>query len=289
VSSTNDSRPLFAVLADARTQLVTAGIRPEEAAIDVDLYACRILGWDRARLLAEQHQPEPPQLEPRLSEWVDRRSRREPSAYITGVREFWGLEFAVTPAVLIPRPETEFVVEEGIALVGRSNQPRIADVGTGSGCVAVAIANDLPTCRIVATDVSRDALEVARRNAVRHGVAERVAFVETTYLDGVAGSFDLIAANPPYVKDGDKPILGAEVRYEPDVALFGGVEGLRDIAGVLDAAVEKLASGGWLVMEFGYGQEEHAERLVAARAALTLARVRADLQGIPRTAIIRRA
>lgn len=276
-------------LADARARLVAAGIRPDDAAIDVGLYACAILGWDRARLLAEQHQPAPPQLEPRLSEWVGRRARREPSAYITGVREFWGLEFAVTPAVLIPRPETEFIVEEALAIVGPSTDARVADIGTGSGCVAVAIAHDRPACRVVATDISRDALEVARRNAARHDVAARIAFVETAYLDGVAAPFDLIAANPPYVKDGDKPILGASVRYEPDVALFGGAEGLRDIAGVLDAAIEKLDRGGWLVMEFGYGQEEHVEALIAARAALELVRVRADLQGIPRTAIIQRA
>jgi release factor glutamine methyltransferase len=276
-------------LTEARARLVAAGIRPDEAAIDVDLYAGTILGWDRARLLAEQHQSVPSQLEPRLSEWVDRRARREPSAYITGVREFWGLEFAVTPAVLIPRPETEFIVEEALAIVGRSTDALVADIGTGSGCVAVAIAHDHSACRVVATDISPDALEVARGNAMRHAVVEQITFVETAYLDGVAGPFDLIAANPPYVKDGDKPVLGADVRYEPDVALFGGAEGLRDIAGVLDAAIEKLDRGGWLVMEFGYGQEEHVERLVADRAALALVRVRADLQGIPRTAIIQRA
>jgi release factor glutamine methyltransferase len=276
-------------LADARARLVAAGIRPDEAAIDVDVYACTILGWDRARLLAEQHQPSPSELEPRLSEWVGRRACREPSAYITGVREFWGLEFAVTPAVLIPRPETECIVEETLAILGRSTDARVADIGTGSGCVAVAIARERPACRVVATDISRDALEVARRNAARHGVADRITFVETSYLDGVAGPFDLIAANPPYVKDGDKPILGASVRYEPDVALFGGAEGLRDIAGVLDAATDKLDRGGWLVMEFGYGQEEHVEALIAVRVTLALVRVRADLQGIPRTAIIQRA
>lgn len=273
-------------LAEARARLVAAGIRPDEAAIDVDLYARTILGWDRARLLAAQHEAVPPRLEPRLTEWIARRARREPSAYIVGVREFWGLAFAVTPAVLIPRPETEFIVEEALALARGIDAPRVADVGTGSGCVAVAIAHDCPACRVVATDISPDALEVARTNAARHGVADRIVFVETAYLDKVAGPFDIIAANPPYVKDGDKPVLGADVRHEPEVALFGGMEGLRDIAGVLDAAVDKLTRGSWLVMEFGYGQEEYVEALVAARAALALVRVRHDLQGIPRTAIM---
>jgi len=154
--------------------------------------------------------------------------------------------------------------------------------------VAISIAHDCPACLVTATDISGAALEIARRNAARHGVADRVACVETSYLDGVAGPFDLITANPPYVLDAAKPILGADVRHEPDVALFGGPEGLRDIAGVLDAAVAKLDRGGWLVMEFGYGQEEDVAGLVAARHELTLARVRTDLQGIPRTAIIRR-
>lgn len=279
---------LHARLTEARARLVAAGIRADEAAIDVDLYARTILGWDRARLLAAQREPAPPQLEPRLSEWIARRARREPSAYITGVREFWGLAFAVTPAVLIPRPETEFLVEEVLALAQGVDRPRVADVGTGSGCVAVTIAHDCPACQVTATDISPAALDVARANAARHGVADRVAFVETAYLEGVAGPFDVIAANPPYVKDGDKPVLGADVRHEPDVALFGGPEGLRDIAGVLDAAAEKLDRGGWLVMEFGYGQEEHVEALVAARPAIALVRVREDLQGIPRTAIIHR-
>src|SRR6185503_15121752 len=127
-----------------------------------------ILGWDRARLLTEQQSPAPSDLEPRFSEWISRRVRREPSAYIVGVREFWGLDFIVTPAVLIPRPETEFLVEEALALVRPLEAPRIADIGTGSGCIAIAVAHELPQCRVVATDVSADALAVALRNAERH-------------------------------------------------------------------------------------------------------------------------
>ena len=275
-------------LAEARRVLADAGIGQAEAAIDVDLYARTILGWDRARLLVEQRAHVPPQLEPRFSEWVERRRRREPTAYIVGVREFWGLDFEVTPAVLIPRPETEFLVEEAVGLLPALGETAVADVGTGSGCVAVSIAHERPHARVTATDISTDALHVARRNATRLGVADRVHFVATSYLNDVVGAFDVITANPPYVKDGDKPALAPAVRHEPEVALFGGVEGLRDITGVLDAAGVKLKPGGWLVMEFGYGQEEQVEALVAARPPLTLRRVRADLQGIPRTAIIQR-
>ena len=169
-----------------------------------------------------------------------------------------------------------------------SKNIRVADIGTGSGCVAVALACECSRCRITATDVSHAALDVARSNAARHGVSDRIEFVATSYLDGIPGVFDLITANPPYVKDRDKPALGVDVRHEPDVALFGGAEGLRDIAGVLQAAATKLTAGGWLVLEFGFGQEDDVRTLVAAHALLRLRSVRSDLQGIPRTAIIQR-
>jgi release factor glutamine methyltransferase len=285
-------------LAEARARLIAAGIPQPEASVDVDLYARTILGWDRATLLSDQQGAVPEGLEPTLSEWIARRERREPSAYIVGVREFWGLDFAVTPAVLIPRPETEFIVEEALSLLRSgdlkvSSSPasgnlRVADIGTGSGCVAIALACEVPGCRVVASDISLEALVVAGANAVRHGVADRIEFVATSYLDGVDGRFEAMTANPPYVKDGDKPALSPAVRHEPEVALFGGAEGLRDITGVLNTAAEKLTPGGWLVMEFGYGQEEHVEALVEARPPLRLDRVRADLLGIPRTAIIQR-
>jgi release factor glutamine methyltransferase len=279
---------LFERLAQARARLAEAGISQAEAAVDIDLYARTILGWDKGRLILEQRNPVPELLEPTLSSWVDRRIKREPSAYIVGYREFWGLEFAVTPAVLIPRPETEQIVDEAISRARPLPAPRIADIGTGSGCIAIAMAVELPRARVVASDISEDALAVARANARRHGVGDRVQFVATSYLVGVDGTFDLITANPPYVKDGDKRALARDVRHEPDVALFGGAEGLRDIAGVLEAASAALLPGGWLMMEFGYGQEPEVEVLVGRQAALRIERVQPDLQGIPRTAIIQR-
>jgi len=283
--------------------LVAAGVSPREAAVDVDLFARTALGWDRARLLTEQQAQTPDALEPAFSAFLSRRARREPSAYIIGRREFWGLDLAVSPAVLIPRPETEFVVEEALALLrggeadsavpagGTANAGggRIADIGTGCGCIAVSLAHELPRCRVTATDVSADALAVARANAARHGVGARIDFVRTSYLDGIDGPFDLIASNPPYVKAGDKPALSAEVRYEPDVALFGGGSGFIHIDAVLDAAVRALRPGGWLIMEFGFGQDDEVEQRIAARPELQLLRIRADLQGIPRTAVIRKA
>lgn len=277
-------------LAAARAQLVSAGIAPADAAVEVPLFACAILGWDRVRLLTERTAEPPASLEPTFSQWIARRIGREPAAYIVGVREFWGIDFAVTPAVLIPRPETEFIVEEALEILSAFavEAPKVADIGTGCGNIAISLAHELSGARITATDVSREALAVAAGNAERYKVDDRIEFIETSYLDDVDETFDLIAANPPYVKATDKPGLAADVRHEPDVALFGGTNGLRNVEGVLDTAITKLPRGGWLVMEFGYGQENDVRRLLAARPSLRLERVRADLQGIPRTAVIER-
>jgi release factor glutamine methyltransferase len=274
-------------LAAARQRLVAAGIGAEEAAVDVDVYARTILGWDRVRLLTEQQAPVPSSLEPRFSEWLARREQKEPSAYILGTREFWGLDFEVSPAVLIPRPESEFIVEEALARLDGTPAPRLADVGTGSGCIGIAIAHAVPRARVVATDISRDALEVAQRNAARNGVADRIRFVKTSYMDGLDDRFDVITSNPPYVKEQDRQFTSrAVVRYEPHVALFGGDDGLDGVRAVLEAARFRLAPGGWLIFEFGLGQDEEVGDLVAAYGEYRLDRIRNDLQGIPRTALV---
>lgn len=272
----------------ARDKLIGVGIPPDEAAIDAELFARTILGWDRARILTESNQVMPAGLEPKFSAWVDRRSTREPSAYITGVREFYGLDFEVNPAVLIPRPETEIIIEAALPLIVRKLDARVADIGTGCGNIAVTLAHEARKASLVATDVSADALTVAKKNAARHGVFNRIEFVNTPYLDGVPGEFDLIAANPPYVRETDKPGLSPTVLHEPHVALFGGVNGMRDIEGVLEAAVGKLRLGGWLIMEFGFGQEDEVRDRVARHDDLRFDRVIADLQGLPRTAVITR-
>jgi release factor glutamine methyltransferase len=284
---------LGATLAAARERLMRAGIPRADAAVDVDVFARTILGWDRAQLLTSLSAHAPASLEPQFTDWIRRRERSEPTAYIVGSREFWGLEFHVTPAVLIPRPETEFIVDESLQLMragagGSGEAIRLADIGTGSGCIAVSLAREAPSCRLVATDVSNDALQVARENAQRHGVADRIDFVQTSYLDDVEGEFDIIAANPPYVRDGDKPALSRDVRHEPDVALFGGATGLRHIDGVLTTAVARLRPAGWIVMEFGFGQEDDVRGLVDKHPELRVDHVRADLQGLARTAIIQK-
>ncbi len=159
-------------LSEARERLVAAGIAPGDAAIDVDLFARTILGWDRARVLTARSEPAPAALEPRLSEWILRRAEREPSAYIVGNREFWGLDFRVNSDVLIPRPESEFIIEESLAILATltTTSPRLADIGTGSGNLAVSLVHEVPGAHIIATDVSATALAVARDNARRHAV-----------------------------------------------------------------------------------------------------------------------
>lgn len=188
----------------------------------------------------------------------------KPIAYLTGIKEFYSLVFEVTPDVLIPRPETELLVERAISFVREAGQvdQRILDLGTGSGCIAVTLAKYLPEARITASDVSAAALEIARRNAVRHGVAERIAFVEgdafKPWQGGSGGDetrFDFIVGNPPYVStEPDAPVEDSVRRYEPAVALFAGSDGLDFIRRLIAEAPAHLRPGGRLLLEIGFDQ-----------------------------------
>lgn len=250
----------------------------------------RVLGWDRATLLVRGREEFPPQRLPDFESLLVRRERREPMAYILGHAEFWGLDFEVTPAVLIPRPETEQIVEEALARhAGGAPPEHVADIGTGSGCLSVALACEFPQTRVTATDVSREALDVAEANARRHGVAHRVRFVQGNLLAGLSGPFDLVVSNPPYVKAVDREALAPEVRdHEPAIALFGGVDGLDMVRAIVEVAAEATRTGGWLLMEFGFGQAEDVEALAAGHRAWQEITVLDDLQGVPRTLVARR-
>jgi release factor glutamine methyltransferase len=288
---------LHSEIAGARRLLEQAGIDPVEAAVDADLLARKVLGWDRARLLASLADAAPPGFNDAYASLIARRQRREPAAYIVGHREFWGRDFEVGPGVLVPRPETEIVVEEALARVApRASAPQgahrhtllVADVGTGSGCLAIALALELPAARLVATDTSSIALETARRNAAVHEVGDRIRFVETDLLADVDDRFDLIVSNPPYVPAVVLDQLPPEVRdYEPGEALRGGDDGLDVIRRLLLQCESRLRPDGLLVFEFGFGQEAGVGAAVAARPAFQLEAVRRDLQGIPRTAAAR--
>lgn len=275
-------------LTEAKRSLVRAGIPEAEAALDAEVLARHVLECDRATLLTRSRDAIPSAFDRLYQPLVARRVAREPVAYILGRREFWGLEFEVTPEVLIPRPETELIVEEAISVASRTLTRRIIDVGTGSGCLAVALAVEFPAARVFATDISPGALEVAARNADRHKVAGRVTFVQSDLLAGVDGPAQLVVSNPPYVPENDRRALQPEVgRYEPATALYAGADGLTVIRRLLALAPRCLAQDGRLVIEFGFGQDAPL-RAAAADAGWRVVRVREDLQGIPRVAVLRR-
>jgi release factor glutamine methyltransferase len=277
-------------VAEARRRLRDAGIPSAEADLDARLLAELTLGWTTERLFTSGNETEPSGFADRYQGLVSRRAAREPLAYIVGRREFWGLGFEITPDVLIPRPETELIVEAALDMFPRADdQLVIVDACTGCGCIAIALADERPAARVVATDVSARALDVARRNAAILGVDTRVNFQQADLLDGQVGPFDLIVANPPYVRDRDRPGLQPEVRnHEPSVALFGGDDGLQIVRRLVQQAVTRLRVGGYLIFEFGFGQDASIETLIADTGDLRLIGLRRDLQGIARTAVAER-
>lgn len=252
---------------------------------DAELLLLRAAERDRAWILTHADAELTPQQITQFESWIARRARHEPVQYILGETEFFGLTFQVTPVVLIPRPETEHLVEAAIERVPRDAQVRICDVGTGSGCIAASLAHALTGAAVTAVDISAGALQVARRNAERHGVAERVRWVESDLLLAVAGErFDMVVANPPYVRNAE--ILEEQVReYEPHAALFAGPTGVEAYERLIPQAREVLVPGGWLLMEIGQGQRDAVAGLLAGWDAV---RFNDDLQGIPRIAIARR-
>jgi release factor glutamine methyltransferase len=278
---------IHARVADARDRLVRAGVAREEADLDARLLAQHVLGWDDARFLTWATEPEASDFSRQFDALVARRASREPLAYITGTKEFWNLTFEIAPGVLVPRPETELLVETALVRCPeRDAAVSIADLCTGSGCVAVALAVERPKSHVTATDISEDALRVARRNAERHQVSPRMQFVAADLFDGVIGGFDLIVSNPPYVAERDRASLPPEViRYEPAVALFGGADGLTVIRRLAAEAPQHLAPGGVLIFEFGYGQDAAIREIIAA-SRLKLVEIKQDLQGIPRAAVV---
>ena len=219
---------------------------------------------------------------------VGRRVQGEPIQYITGLQEFYGLALAVSPAVLIPRPETELLVAAVLDRLPPTGALRIAEVGTGSGAIAIALACHLPEARVTAIDCSAEALAVARRNAATHGVASRIDFVEGDLLGGFGEEafFDAVVSNPPYIPEGDRARLERQVReFEPAMALFAGQDGMDIYDRLLPQAWSRLRPGGLLAMEIGAGQREAIARRLVDWAAVQFLE---DLRGIPRTVVARR-
>ena len=296
---------------DVRTALKTgiAKLREEGVpsfTLSAELLLLHVATRDRTWLYSHPEENLPQEITDRFFALIARRAAGEPTQYLTGKQEFWGLEFEVTPDVLIPRPETEHVIEVALDRLAlrelRAGRPQktigeglqIADIGTGSGCIAIALAKELQKAEFVATDISRAALAVAGRNAVRHGVGERIRFVQADLL-GRSGEermtsaeravpllFDLVASNPPYIGRREAPTLAREVRdHEPEVALFGGEEGYEFYGDLIAQAASNLKPGGLLVLELGHNSLPAVQPLLDA-ANWTRVGVTNDLAGIPR-------
>ena len=256
--------------------MAQSGLPPLEARMLLG----RVLGKARAWLIAHAQDPVSAEAAQAFAALAARRSQGEPVAYILGVREFYGLEFGVTPAVLIPRPETELLVELALARVSPDAAARVLDLGTGSGAVAVALAHERPQARLTAVDVEYAALAVARANAKRHGVSVR--FFCGDWFGALAGeSFDLIISNPPYVAAADPHLAAGDLRFEPRRALAGGADGLDCIRAIVATARTHLRPAAWLLFEHGYDQAEACRALLETQGYSEV-QSWPDLAGIPR-------
>jgi release factor glutamine methyltransferase len=266
--------------------------RVDSPAQTADLLIGFVLGWDRIRVLIHAEQEMPEEAGTLLRSLVLRRANREPLQYLTGNQEFYGLSFRVTPQVLIPRPETEIMVEKALDLVRCHllSGIRFADIGTGSGCIAVSIAHEIHSALGWAVDLSATALKVARENASRHGVADRLLFVQSNLLESFPRTpcLNFILCNPPYIAVRECDSLPFEVKnHEPHAALFGGESGLEVYQRLIPEVSSRLVAGGYLLLEVGLGQAAQVGQLID-NETMSLQEVINDLQGIPRCLVGRK-
>ena len=276
-----------------REALATAVQQLEDAAVgsprlNAEMLLMFVLGVGRAHLYGHPERELSEQEEESYWEAIAERARGVPAQYIIGHQEFWGLDFLVSPAVLIPRPETEHLVETALELAQGILRPHIVDVGTGSGCIALALAHELKRAHVEAVDVSEDALEIARANAVRLQLADRVTFRRGDLLAGFATeALDLVVSNPPYVGECEADKVQAEVRkFEPHVAVFGGPQGTEVVTRLLDEAHRVLKPGGHVLVEIGFSQSGKVRELASQFEDVRFVE---DLQGIPRVMVGRKA
>lgn len=233
-----------------------------------------VTGLARTALITRAQELLLPEHKERLHELLSRRARGEPVAYLTGKREFWSLELSVTPDVLIPRPETELLVEQALARIPDNTDWTVADLGTGSGAIALAIATERPRCHLIATDLSTAALAVAQGNAARLGITN-VQFRQGEWLRPLNGTqLDVVVSNPPYVRANDPHLAQGDVRFEPKSALVAGTDGLDAIRRVAADAVSCLRPGGWLLLEHGYDQAQTVHTLLEAHGYTSVATCR---------------
>lgn len=263
-----------------------------KGADDAEVLLAHLLGVDRAHLHAHPEEEVMPEVAGRFRDLVNRRASRVPLQYLTGEQEFWSLRFTVSPAVMIPRPETEGLIETFLRLNDRAD-PLILDVGTGSGCIAVAAAHAVPRARLHAVEIAPEALAVARVNAAAHGLTKRIEFHQGDLfaplrLLGLEGRFDFVLSNPPYIDAAELATLEPEVRdHEPRAALTPGIDGLAFHRRLALEGPPFLKPGGHLIVEVGAGQAEAAAELYGAPGILEVLEVRPDLSGIPRALVAR--
>lgn len=249
-------------MSDLRDVLAAAAQRLGDH-VDAEWLLLHALGRSRGWLLAHADDPLQPDIQQAYASLVERRAAGEPVAYLIGTQGFWSLELEVTPATLIPRPETERLVELALQRLPRDSRASVADLGTGSGAIALAIAHERPQLVVTATDASSEAIAVARRNAERLGIAN-VSFQHGDWLAPLAGQrFDLIVSNPPYIEAADPHLAQGDLRFEPASALASGADGLDDIRRIVIDAREHLRPGGWLLFEHGWNQGNAARALLA--------------------------
>jgi release factor glutamine methyltransferase len=258
----------------------------EDASLEAEILLRHLLGIDRARLFSDLDNPISPSQTDKLMELVERRRKGEPSAYITGYREFYGLDFKVNRHVLIPRPETELLVEKAINLAGKYHISTIADIGTGCGAIAISLAVHLKKTTIFATDISAAALEAAAENCRRHNVTQRISLLRGDMLEPLPEPVDMIVANLPYVRKSELT-ADSPLRFEPATALDGGEEGLDKIKALCRRAREKLNDNGILLLEIGQGQGEAVKSIIRNSFPAGLIETSKDLAGIERVVSLR--
>ena len=259
----------------------------ESARLDAEVLLAHTLDVSRAHLRAWPEKPLDDQSESRFRDLVERRAHGEPVAYLIGYQEFWSLRLAVTPATLIPRPETELLVEQSLARIPADEHRQIADLGAGSGAVALAIAHDRPACEVVGVERDSDALSVARDNAQRLHI-ENVSFRHGDWFEPLEGQrFDLIVSNPPYVAETDPHLQQGDVRFEPRHALRAGPAGLVDLSHIISIAPSHLHDGGWLCVEHGYDQASALVQLLQDAGFVTISQYH-DLAGHVRVSCAQR-
>jgi release factor glutamine methyltransferase len=274
------------LLEDGCRTLESAGNPASSPRLEAELLLARTLGKERSYLFAHADDPVPASAAQAFHRLIDRRAGGEPIAYITGEQEFWSLPLEVNEAVLIPRPETELLVELALERLPEDHETRVADIGTGSGAIALAIASERPRAEIHAVDLSTEALDVARRNAERLGL-DAVSFHRGNWCGPLEGRFDVVLSNPPYIAEDDPHLAQGDLRFEPPIALTPGPDGLSAFHAIAGGAKACLGPGGWLLFEHGFEQAEALRRLLSESGYIDV-HTRRDFSGLDRVTLGRR-